>query len=272
MLYESDQVGYTNRPTVSTLTTMARGAFELITRKSEENDGMLTFLIGREMYYFSLFARLRAFVHGPESADDFLANYIKFFEQQIHTNIDVATIVAKKSRKSDKPRNFEFRDQFGEITLEGDDLVEFKKYLLQPLAQRIGAYILPRVLNNEGEYSYVLLDYGEGLGFVGGGLRKGETIQKALEREVKEELGVNMKSDFGPYRSFTKPYRFSSKRGAEELHITIADINSGVTLRSKLKKAKTKTLSLDELLETRELQDEVRAYLKTNQDIISVNI
>ena len=269
MLYESDQVGFKEDAKVSTLTTMARAAFELILRKSDENEDMLTFLVGREMYYFSLFARLRSFAYGPDSADDFLAKYTDVIAQQATPGIDIANIIAKKPMHSKAKKSLEFSDQFGEIVIQDDDILEFQQYISRPIQQRIGAYVLPRVLDSEGTYSYILLDYGKGLGFVGGGLRNGETLEKALKREVKEELGVNLKNDFGQYRKFAKPYRFLSNRGAEELHIAIADINQGVALDSKLKKAKTKTLTLTELLETRGLQEEVRAYLETNIEIIT---
>ncbi len=269
MLYESDQVGFKDDAKVSTLTTMARVAFETILRKSEENEDMLTFLIGREMYYFSLFAKLRSFAYGPDSADDFLAKYTDAIAQQATPGIDVAKIIANKPKNSGAKKSLEFSDQFGEIIIQGDDIIEFQQYISRPIQQRIGAYVLPRVLNSEGEYSYVLLDYGEGLGFVGGGLRNGETLENALKREVKEELGVNLKNDFRQYRKLAKPYRFLSHRGTEELHIAIADINQGVALDSKLKKAKTRILTLTELLETKDLQEEARTYLETNIELIT---
>jgi len=263
MLYESDKVGYFDGTKVSTLTTMARNAFELISRESESKQDKLTFLIGREMYYFSLFARIRSFVNGPSSADDYLAEYSKISNKKLNDVINIGSVVVRKHKPLDTPSSYEFQDQYGEIIVEGNDILELKSYLSKPLTQRIGAYVLPRVMNDIGYPSYVVLDYGEGLGFIGGGLKKGETLMTALRREVKEELGANIDNDFEPYTMLARPHRFSSTRGDEELHVAVANVKPGIDLNSQLKKVKTKSMTLKELLESRGLQKDLRKYLET---------
>ena len=80
-------------------------------------------------------------------------------------------------------------------------------------------------------------------GFFGGGLEKGETVEQALKREVKEELSLDIKTIKS--LKFFKTYSYKKdENSARELNIFLCDIKDVKNM--KVLEGKPATLKIEE--------------------------
>ncbi len=106
------------------------------------------------------------------------------------------------------------------------------------------------------------MDYG----FFGGGLEKGENVEEALEREVQEELTLDVKKIDS--LDFFKTYKYWNKEKDMEIELNVFLCKIDDIIDMDVKEGKPITLKIEEAIESnisemdKEVLKEVYDYIK----------
>lgn len=286
LVNESDKIAGENIDSLSTYSSISREIGATIKRyiSVERNWKKLTerspqyakkdlyrLFCGREFIYGCFRAKLTEQMFGEEMRDRFVEWYEASREGNGLERGKMGTIKLSVDAKTDTLKG-SLTDSFGEVIFTEEIINNIMKK--EFVAERMGVYCIPaRKKTAMDQIEIAVVKYSDGFGFVGGGLKKGETIEDAMSRELKEELGKDTAISMTRLKKIEGVYVFEmgkEKRPGEEAHMErhkfyLAKLAEDKSLSFAEEGAEITWLPLQDLLSpTVTKYEDLRSFLRVN--------
>lgn len=183
LLLESDRFADSAQ---STAKHLSQTVFNALQSREAESDFEASLICLREYFTPVFLGRLLRFAEGEKAMEE----YLEWYEKEIEYKDEGRKYVLSAERHTDDlGEHFHFSDSAG-VNLTLPNTAFSLEALNGQVPRRIGSYVLPSRNTDKGR-ELALLDYGDGLGCIGGGIHEAkETPWDGLQREVHEELGM----------------------------------------------------------------------------------